>query len=238
MAKRCISSVWLAEDISKICQECGLTITTDEADTWLLQNRKEFLEKLEDAGKRIIMDMFAKHIALKAVDRSSVDGRNAGTYIVKLAEDVYDMSRDAQHLLSTGIIRADDSRELFSSIWEWAKEFERSAYEKDDYMTEIESYGRTKLVKQYGQAEENRCLTLEEIDGRDLVYAECDRPGAPSGWRLVLPSKYSPSGKTEICNSSGVRSSAASLIACGWRFFCCNVRETICQSAEQLEVNK
>lgn len=58
MAKRCISSVWLAEDISKIGQECGLTITTDEADTWLLQNREEFLEKLEDAGKRIIMDMF------------------------------------------------------------------------------------------------------------------------------------------------------------------------------------
>lgn len=57
MAKRCISSVWLAEDIAKVGQECGLPITMDEADTWLLQNREEFLEKLEDAGRRIIEGM-------------------------------------------------------------------------------------------------------------------------------------------------------------------------------------
>ncbi len=73
--------------------------------------------------------------------------------IVRLCETVYDLALEAQYLLDHGRIEAESSRELFSSIFRWAKEFE-AIYpdngDEGDYMELIEGFAQKNLLRRYG----------------------------------------------------------------------------------------
>ena len=63
-----------------------------------------------------------------------------------LCENVFELSALAEELQIIGSITVEDSRELFYLVLDWAEEFEKQFDpETQDYLTEIESFGRRKL---------------------------------------------------------------------------------------------
>ncbi len=72
---------------------------------------------------------------------------------VKVNECVYDISLMAQHMIEEHTIEVDDSRELFDSILEWAREFEAGFTEEEDgageYMERIEEFAEEMLRGTY-----------------------------------------------------------------------------------------
>lgn len=97
-------------------------------------------------------------------DKANEDGanlelpRHLRPWTVRLCETVYDITLAAQHMLEFGEVESDDSRGLFSSILQWAIEFEREHPgpwdETDypaDYMELIDNYAYEKLMKAYGK---------------------------------------------------------------------------------------
>lgn len=75
--------------------------------------------------------------------------RVAESKYILIAECVYDLSIQAEQFMSKEQVRPDDSRDLFSSIYYWAKEFEGLFdVDEQDYYEEIEKYGEKKL-KEY-----------------------------------------------------------------------------------------
>ena len=64
-----------------------------------------------------------------------------------LCENVFELSAMAEELQIIGSITVEDSRELFYLVLDWAEEFERQ-FDPDtqDYLTEMESFGRRKLL--------------------------------------------------------------------------------------------
>ena len=64
-----------------------------------------------------------------------------------LCENVFELSAMAEELQIIGSITVEDSRELFYLVLDWAEEFEKQFDpETQDYLTEIESFGRRKLL--------------------------------------------------------------------------------------------
>ncbi len=70
--------------------------------------------------------------------------------IACLCEAVYDLSLHAQFLIGHNEVHVEDSRELFESIFGWAKEFEDMNL-AGDHMTNIEEFGYAKLLERYGK---------------------------------------------------------------------------------------
>ena len=67
-----------------------------------------------------------------------------------LCENVFELSAMAEELQIIGSITVEDSRELFYLVLEWAEEFEKQFDpETQDYLTEMESFGRRKLLDTY-----------------------------------------------------------------------------------------
>ena len=65
-----------------------------------------------------------------------------------LCENVFELSAMAEELQIIGSITVEDSRELFYLVLDWAEEFEKQFDpETQDYLTEIESFGRRKLER-------------------------------------------------------------------------------------------
>lgn len=64
-----------------------------------------------------------------------------------LCENVFELSAMTEELQITGSITVEDSRELFYLVLDWAEEFEKQ-FDPDtqDYLTEMESFGRRKLL--------------------------------------------------------------------------------------------
>ena len=63
-----------------------------------------------------------------------------------LCENVFELSAMAEELQIIGSITVEDSRELFYLVLDWAEEFEKQFDpETQDYLTEMESFGRRKL---------------------------------------------------------------------------------------------
>ena len=60
----------------------------------------------------------------------------------------------AQHLIEKHQIAVEDSRELFGSIFIWAKEFESTYSSEKEYMEEIEQFAEAKLTAAYGKEQE------------------------------------------------------------------------------------
>ena len=75
-------------------------------------------------------------------------------FTIKLCECVYDISMVAQHLIEKHQIAVEDSRELFGSIFIWAKEFESTYSSEKEYMEEIEQFAEAKLTAAYGKEQE------------------------------------------------------------------------------------
>lgn len=73
-------------------------------------------------------------------------------WTVRLCEAVFDIALNAQHLCETRMITVEDSRGLFMSVLQWAREFERKHSEEDveDYITLIDEYAVEMLLEQYG----------------------------------------------------------------------------------------
>lgn len=67
-----------------------------------------------------------------------------------LCENVFELSAMAEELQIIGSITVEDSRELFYLVLDWAEEFEKQFDpETQDYLTEMESFGRCKLFGTY-----------------------------------------------------------------------------------------
>ena len=67
-----------------------------------------------------------------------------------LCENVFELSAMAEELEIIGSITGEDSRELFYLVLDWAEEFEKQFDpETQDYLTEMESFGRRKLFGTY-----------------------------------------------------------------------------------------
>ena len=64
-----------------------------------------------------------------------------------LSENVFELSAMPEELQIIGSITVEDSRELFYLVLDWAEEFEKQ-FDPDtqDYLTEMESFGRRKLL--------------------------------------------------------------------------------------------
>lgn len=72
-------------------------------------------------------------------------------YIIRLCENVFELSAMAECLQIDRAITAEDSRELFHCIVGWAKEFERSfdPAGEEDYLMSIETFGRRILLETF-----------------------------------------------------------------------------------------
>ena len=67
-----------------------------------------------------------------------------------LCENVFELSAMAEELQIIDSITVEDSRELFYLVLDWAEEFEKQFDpETQDYLTEMESFGRRKLLDTY-----------------------------------------------------------------------------------------
>lgn len=65
--------------------------------------------------------------------------------IINIAECVYDLTTVACSVLFKDVKYNIDSRDLFQHIFEWALEFEKKDYDKDNYMLAIELFAYEKL---------------------------------------------------------------------------------------------
>lgn len=84
--------------------------------------------------------------------------RHLQPWMVCLCETVYDITLNAQNMIASGQLEVGDSRELFSSILQWAIEFEREhpgPWEQndhsEDYMDLVDEFAREKLTQSYGR---------------------------------------------------------------------------------------
>lgn len=81
------------------------------------------------------------------------------SWTIRLCETVYDITLNAQRMSEAGRIEAEDSRELFSSILWWAREFEEKHPEPwdngddevIDYIELIDEFAEKKLIETYGK---------------------------------------------------------------------------------------
>ncbi len=86
---------------------------------------------------------------------------------VRMCETVFDITLNAQHLCETKRIAVEDSRELFSSILQWAREFEAKYFDEQgrDYIGLIDEYAEDVLLAQYGAlADTHANKTKEETN--------------------------------------------------------------------------
>lgn len=80
--------------------------------------------------------------------------------VTKLCECVYDISCTAQHLAAQHQIEFEDSRELFNTIYSWAKEFESTHQHEwgddqhGDYIDAIDEFAEKMLLQTYGVEEQ------------------------------------------------------------------------------------
>lgn len=65
---------------------------------------------------------------------------------------MFDLALNAQHLCAAKRITVEDSRDLFSSVMQWAREFELKCADEQgkDYITLIDEYAEDMLMGQYG----------------------------------------------------------------------------------------
>lgn len=87
--------------------------------------------------------------------------RHLRPWAVRLCETVYDFALNAQHLCETGSVEVEDSRDLFSSILQWAIEFEREhpgPWDEEDYPGDyidlVDEFACKKLTEAYGNGSE------------------------------------------------------------------------------------
>ncbi len=73
-------------------------------------------------------------------------------WTVRMCETVFDIALNAQRLCETKRIVVEDSRELFSSVLQWAREFEAKYHDEQgrDYFGLIDEYAEDVLLAQYG----------------------------------------------------------------------------------------
>ncbi len=72
----------------------------------------------------------------------------------KINECVYDIALVAQHMIEEHSIEVEDSRELFDSILDWAREFEAGFTQDENYsgyyLERIEEFAEEMLLERYG----------------------------------------------------------------------------------------
>jgi len=110
-------------------------------------------EGLTDDVKGRLCRVYLYFLALKEYEKGRFEGEHEHE-TVKLCECVYDISLMAQHMIEEHNIEAEDSRELFSSILEWARAFEAGFTKEEDaagdYMERIEAFAEEMLRYTYG----------------------------------------------------------------------------------------
>lgn len=72
-------------------------------------------------------------------------------YIIRLCDNVFELSAMAECLQIDRAITVEDSRALFYCVLNWAKEFEQSFDPKggEDYLMSIETFARRKLLETF-----------------------------------------------------------------------------------------
>jgi len=78
--------------------------------------------------------------------------RELRPWTVRMCETVFDITLNTQHLCEAKRIVVEDSRELFLSILQWAREFEAKHCDEQsrDYIELIDEYAEDMLLGQYG----------------------------------------------------------------------------------------
>lgn len=84
--------------------------------------------------------------------------RHLRPWTVRLCETVYDITLTAQDMCEGKSIEVGDSRELFSSILQWAMDFEREhpgPWDEEDYPGDyidlVDEFAHEKLIEAYGK---------------------------------------------------------------------------------------
>jgi len=85
-------------------------------------------------------------------------------WTVRMCETVFDIALNAQHLCETNRIAVEDSRELFASILQWAREFEAKYHDEQgwDYIGRIDEYAEDVLLAQYGVLADTHAIQMKE----------------------------------------------------------------------------
>lgn len=150
-SKRLTSTRYIMDDETP-CQFCDMAI----------QNCCPY-KGLTDEAKERRCRVYLYFMALKAHEAEKF-GKADEAREIRLCECVFDISLVAQHMIEGEQISAEDSRELFSSIHEWAKQFEEvlGAGLIDDYMEVVENFAKDKLLERYKAPEFKRKELLAE----------------------------------------------------------------------------
>lgn len=85
--------------------------------------------------------------------------KDLNTAITDLCEVVYDITSVADSLQREGRIYVEDSRELFLTVLQLAKDFEESFSSEDyekDYLAEVWDFAERKLVEEYAPMKQYR----------------------------------------------------------------------------------
>lgn len=110
--------------------------------------RQEGFQEGVLAAKSILSAYYHAHSEQKCQS----DPHKVPPWITKLCEVVFDLALNAQHLCEAKRITVEDSRDLFSSVMQWAREFElkHSDEQGEDYIALIDEYAEDMLTEQYG----------------------------------------------------------------------------------------
>lgn len=151
--------------VTELCPHCGAEVEM----TWNT-DVDGFKAFCPHCGKRLMLCDECRHAGCGGCDYNSemdtcrhnpqsdkVGDDDEQRKTVCFAEAIFDIACNAQKLVDLGKIDPEDSRELFQSVYAWAKEFEK-AHEREneeswvggDYIVAIDVFARNKLVEKYG----------------------------------------------------------------------------------------